>query len=64
MLAEMSNKDESLRIDEKSSAPTVADLRKVIHPSWECTVDYHINSIARDLSVGVPNFEYLSTIAI
>ena len=62
MLAGMSNYEEYLRIDEKDTAPSIAQLRIAVYPDWEGIVDGHIQSMANRMSpkVGVPDFAYLA----
>ena len=62
MLAEMSNCEESLRIDEKDTAPSIAQLRIAVYLDWEGIVDMHIRSMANRMSprVGVPDFASLA----
>ena len=62
MLAGMSNYEEYLRIDEKDTAPSIAQLRIALYPDWEGIVDGHIQSMANRMSpkVGVPDFAYLA----
>ncbi len=62
MLAGMSNYEEYLRIDEKDTAPSIAQLRIAVYPDWEGIVDRHIQSMANRMSpkVGVPDFAYLA----
>ena len=63
MLAvDMAQFDESLRIDEASTAPTLAALRGAIWPEWEYRVDASIRDLTtnRFPAVMVPNFHRLA----